>query len=147
MDPLSFDIEMTEVDTSMPRLPKGEYLFGIKSGEIKENKEQTGHNLLVIFELRNAATGLNGEPISAGYQIRRYYPLQQSQKENAPDFRRDIAVLLDAAYKVKDAKDRPKLNNETIAGLAQRNVVLSIKVKDDPAYGLVNEIGSVKSVD
>jgi hypothetical protein len=146
-DPLSFEINMTEVNTDMPRLPKGEYLFGIKEATVAPNKEQTGHNLMVIFELRQPATSHTGDPINAGYPVRKYYPLQQSQKENAPDFRRDIAILLDAAYGVKNPADRPKLNTETIAGLAQRNVVLVLNLKDDENYGLQNEIRSVKPVE
>lgn len=146
-DPLSFEIEMNEVSTDMPRFKKGEYLFGIKEGSVIPNKEQTGHNLLVIFESRNPEVSHTGDTINPGYTVRKYYPLQQSPKEGAPDYRRDIAILLDAAFNVKTPAERPKLNTETIAGLAQRNVVLSLSLKDDDQYGLQNEIRSIKSVE
>jgi hypothetical protein len=146
-DPLSFEIDMTETSTDMPRFPKGEYLFAIKEAKIEPNKAQTGHNLLVIFASREATKSHTGDPISPGYTVRKYYPLQQSDNENAPDFKRDIAILLDAAFGVKNPADRPKLNTETISALVQRPVVLALSLKDSDDFGLQNEIRSVKPVE
>ena len=113
-----------------------------------ENKKKNGHNMLVKFKLAQDGQSTDGAPIKSGYPLRKYYPLQQSENENAPDFRRDIAILFDAAFKVgEDKSQRPDVNMETIASLSGREVIASVKVEDDETYGQTNAVGLLKAVD
>jgi len=149
MDSLTLDlnIELKDVDTSMPRLESNTYLLGIKEVKIEPSKQGEGkRNLLVVFATKEEANSTAGGTISPGFQLRKYYPLQQSPKENAPDFRRDISILIDAAFAVT-AESRPDLTSDTLSGLVGREVVASVKVKQDDTYGEVNEIGMLKAVE
>lgn len=145
-EPLNLNIGLGDVDTSMPRLASGKHLMGIKKAEVGPNKAGTGHNLLVSFATKEPAESTAGDVLNPGFQVRKYYPLQQSDKENAPDFRRDIAVLIDAAYNVDDANNRPTLSQETIAGLVGREVVVTVKVTQSDEYGEQNEVGMISAV-
>ena len=144
---LDLNIALDDVDTSMPRLESGSYHLGIKDAKIETSKQGQGkRNLHVTFVTKQEANSTAGDALKPGFQVHRYYPLQQSDKENAPDFRRDISILIDAAYKT-EASTRPALNRETIAGMVGRDLVASIKVKDDEQYGQVNEVGMLKAID
>ena len=135
------NIDLTNVDTEMPVLCDGTYNFEIKEFEVAENKKKTGHNLCVKFALMTPGDSVKarerGESndISPGFQVRKYYPLQQSDNENAPDFRRDLAVLQEAALGAKG-----ELNNETLEQLRGKQVAIKVKVTDSDVYGLGNDV-------
>ena len=140
-DKMLNNIDLSNVDTEMPVLCDGTYNFEIKEFEVAENKKKTGHNLCVKFALTTPGDSVKarerGESndISPGFQVRKYYPLQQSDNENAPDFRRDLAVLQEAALGAKG-----ELNNETLEQLRGKQVAIKVKVTDSDVYGLGNDV-------
>lgn len=140
--PLNLNIDVASVDTSMPRLAPGPVAAVIDKAEVLENKQQTGHNLLVIFKTTEPVESTQGGVINPGYQLRKYYPLQQSANENAPDFKRDLAVLYKAAF----GDNPPALTEESILQLIGQQVELVTKVTTDPEYGEQNEIRSIKRI-
>jgi hypothetical protein len=100
--PLDLNIDLNETDTAMPVLLPGLYDASVKSAEVSENNAKTGWNLVMQFELNEPATSVAAEErgdendISPGFVLFKYYPMQQSDNEKAPDFKRDLAALQDA---------------------------------------------------
>jgi hypothetical protein len=134
----SFSIK--DVDTSMPCPVGGAAILNISNAEVGENKAQTGYNLMVEFALAEERESTTGGVISPGFKLRKYYPLQQSQSEKAPDFRRDIAVLYKAVY----GPDSPDFDPETVSQLIGHQVEATLKVVNSEQYGEQAEIRNLK---
>ena len=146
-EPLNLNVDLSKTDTSMPRLRQGNYACRIEEATIVPKKDDPSkHNLLVIFATIEEGVDQIGNKLEAGVQLRNYYPLQQSDNENAPDFLRGIAALFDAAFKCASPEDRPPLTNETIAALASQEVICSVKLEDDAQYGLSNRVNFVRAL-
>lgn len=149
-DPLDFSIDTEDVSTKMPLLPKSEYLLSVKEAQAVQGKDfnpaEPKYNLMVIFTLAEPATSTTGDTVNPGYQLRRYYPLQQSPKEGAPDFRRDIVALIDAAFKIKEPSDRPKITPDTFHRMIGQQVIGVVKITESEQYGEQNELSSVKAL-
>lgn len=145
-NPLDLNIDVKDVSTAMPRLAENEYICSIKSATVEENKAKTGNNLVVVFATTEEAEDQNGEPLGAGIQVRKYYPLQQSSNERAPDFRRDLTILVDAAFNIDEAHNRPTITNETLAQLVGEEVSVRVRLRESDQYGLQNEIARISAI-
>ena len=150
LDPLGLNINLDAVDTSRPVLASGTWPMGVKSIEIQENKAKNGRNLVVTFALANTATsvkaaedGRSGD-LNPGYTLTKYYPLQQSEHPKAPDFRVDIARLIDAAFGTSQGS-RPTLN-EALDQIQGKVVAVRTKVRTSEEYGDQAEIAGIASV-
>lgn len=136
----NLDIDVANVDTSRPCLPKGLYPFEIKDVQILPSKAKPGNrNLRVDFSLSDPAEALSGVMINPGYVVSKYYPLQQSDNPKAPDFKVDIAKLLEAAL-----GEKQPLSAQAARELIGRKVILSLKVTNSEEYGASNEVSAVK---
>lgn len=145
MEALNLNIDLKDTDTSMPVLAAGNYLCSIKEASPVPNKAETGHNLLVIFSTQEENETNTGGVANAGYQFRKYYPLQASENPSY-DFKRDLAKLYDAAFNPESDADRPEITLETIASLVECDVIVGVKITDNEQYGPQNEVRSVKAV-
>ena len=145
-DPLGLGINLQEVDTGRPVLAEDKYVMEIKDIDVKENKKQTGRNLVVIFATIQAETsvkasqdGLTGD-IKAGFTVRKYYPLQQSDNPDAPDFREDLARLQDAVEGSTKENRNPRFDPYSFKG---QKVIVGLKVENDEQYGQSNAVRSI----
>lgn len=137
VDPLGLGLDLSTVDTGRPVLPEQLHALVIDSIEVKPNKKETGRNLVVVFKTVNDSPDVTGaKTISAGYPITKYYPLQQSDNEKAPDYRQDLARLQDAVEGTKQG-ERPPFNPYNYQG---QMVLAKLKVRKDEEYGDSNEI-------
>jgi len=110
VDPLGLGLDLSTVDVSRPCLPEMVHVLAVDKVEVKDNKAGTGRNLVVVFKTVNDSPDVTGaRVISAGYPITKYYPLQQSDNEKAPDFKADLARLQDAVEGTKQG-ERPAFN-------------------------------------
>ena len=143
-DPLGLGLDLSGVDTSRPLLPEALYILAIDKVELKENKRQDGKNLVVTFKTTSDAMDVTGaRPISAGFTITKYYPMQQSTNEKAPDYRVDLAKLQDGVEGTKQG-ERPPFNPFNYTG---RLVMVKLRVrKSDDEFGDQNEIGKIEPV-
>ena len=142
-DPLGLGLNLGDVNTSRPCLPEGIHALNIKSVEVKANKAETGRNLVVVFETVNESVDSTGEKtISPGFPITRYYALQQSDNEKAPDYRADLARLQDAVEGTKQG-ERPPFNPYNYVG---KLVLARIKIKHSDEYGDGNEIARLEQM-
>lgn len=144
MQPLS--LELSGTDLTPDRLPKGEYGFTIKSAEFVAGKVDGRYNLLTIYKLNEDAVSQRGNPISAGYEIRSYRPLQQSDNPKAPDFKVALTKDIMATFGIADVAEVPALNDELLAAMAGRPVILSLSLDDIEEFGPSNSVKAVKAV-
>lgn len=149
-DPLNFQLDLNDTDTSAPVLVEGTYIARIEKADVVENTAKTGHNLCVIFATTAPATstagaerGVEGD-VAAGWKLRRYYSLQPSLKNPDFDFRKGLAELQDAALKCERGA-RPPFNPNDLLG---KEVVIKVKVRvptDGPYAGQPgNDIANVR---
>lgn len=137
VDPLGLGMDLSGVDTSRPVLPEQIHVLSIDKVEVKDNKAGTGRNLVVVFKTVNDSPDVTGAKIiSAGYPITKYYPLQQSENEKAPDFKADLARLQDAVEGTKQGT-RGAFNPYNYTG---KLVMAKLKVRKDDEFGDSNEI-------
>ena len=140
---LNLNIDLSNVDTTMPVLSSGLYNLTIKNFEVAENKKKTGQNLVATFATTTQETSVQamekGEmgDLKPGFTIRKWYPLQQSDNPDAPDFTRDLAILQEAALGVKKNLDLNELLDKLVAA--------KVKVSDSEEYGLGNDIGRISA--
>jgi hypothetical protein len=147
LDPLGLNINLQEVDTSRPVLLAGEYIFEIDEMSVVDKKDDPSKkNLMAVLKLVSDGEDLDGKPIKPGYQLRKYMPLQQSDKENAPDFRRDLVIFTCHAFGIdasqKNAHNRPT-SVPPLNEFHGRRLKLVLTVKDDDT-GKSNEIKAIK---
>lgn len=142
-DPLGLGIDLSGVDTSRPALPEGMYVLEVKDVKREQNKAQTGFNLVVAFATTSDSPDVTGEKnIAAGFQVRKYYPLQQSDNAKAPDFKADLARLQDAVEGTEQG-NRPPFNPFNYVG---RQVMAKLKVETTDEYGTQNNIAKLEPI-
>lgn len=148
-DPLGLNVDLTDVDTSMPVLVEGLYIVNIDKLEVVENKDKTGNNLLVIYKTAAPATSIKGQAegkendVNAGWPLRQYMPLQNNpDKPDARDYKENLAVLQDAV-EGSSKGNRGPFRPSTYVG---KQVAVRVKIQDDPNYGKQNSIARVTAV-
>lgn len=136
-DALGLGLDLSTVDTSRPVLPEGMYALVVDKVEVAPNKAGNGNNLLMVWKtLEDSPDSTGDKVINAGFPLRKYYPLQQSENEKAPDFKQDLARLQDAMEGTTQG-NRPAFNPYNYQG---RRVIAKLKIKVDDVYGAQNEI-------
>jgi len=139
---MNLNIDLKTVDTSMPKLVDGDYLFSIVQTEVLPSKiDPSNRNLVVQFSLEEDGETKDGVKVRKGFKMRKYFPLQQSPKPDAPDFRRDIAILFDCAFNLEDVTDRPVISTyDDFKLLHGKQLKLRIATVNSEEYGEQNEI-------
>lgn len=143
-DPLGLNVDLKAVDTSYPVAAPGQYACVVKEMEVVPKKDDpTKRNLKMTYALSDPAP-LDDDPtktVNAGYIFTEYYPLQQSDNPNAPDFKVGIAKLVDAVFHT-DANTRPSIFPAPSEFIG-RPVVAVVKVDNDPQYGKRNSVAAL----
>lgn len=137
---LDLNIDLSNVDTSFPCLAAGVYPVTVSGAEVVSNKAGTGHNLAMKYALAQEGTDLNGMPVQSGFPLKEWYPLQQSENPNAPDFKRGLALLFKAA-----SMEGESLTKETLAKLIGVDLLAKVKVGEFDGSP-TNEIASVRAI-
>lgn len=143
VDPLGLGLDLSGVDTSRPCLPEGMVVLEVNKVERLPNKKQTGHNLVLQFKTTAESPDVTGEKvINAGFTITKYYGLQQSDNDKAPDFKADLARLQDAVEGTEQGT-RPPFNPFNYVG---KLVMAKLKVVTSDEYGTQNEIAKLEKI-
>lgn len=148
-DPLGIGGDLNAVDTSMPVLTEGLYELEVDDVSVKENKAGTGRNLVVRFKTTQPATSVQGaergeeHDINPGFPVSCYWPLQQSDNPDAPDFLQRHAEFQDAVLGTEKG-NRPQYNPFAYKG---SKVIARIKVTKDETYGLGNDVKRLIHID
>lgn len=89
-----FDTDVSNIDTSYPRIVASTYDLQIAGIEKAENNAKTGDNLKVELKTTSDATSTSGEPVPAGFVIHHNISLVQTPKY---DPRKPLAQFMKAA--------------------------------------------------
>lgn len=131
--PISLDVDLTAVDTSIPVLNKGLYDLMIKGMTKEPNKDQTGYNLKVELQTTTKETSVQGNALNPGFKLFIYIPLQ-TKEGSTFDYRTKLAQLQEAALGEK----RAQFNSEELIGKVVR---ASCKPEDTDEFGLTTRVG------
>lgn len=142
---LNLNIDIKDTDTSFPVLKAGMHEMIIKETNIAPNKAGNGNNLLVVFATTEESESLSGDTLKPGFTVRKYYPLQDSEKDNSM-WKRNLATLIDAALKIKNPSDRPLITEEVIASLRGESVKVTTKIEHSAEYGPQANVSSVNAL-
>lgn len=147
MDPLNINIDIANHDASRPLLPEGQYSGILKSAGVVPSKNAPGNfNLLIEVATTEEQTSTKGTPLRPGFSIRRWFPLQASEKqieagmENS--WKDQLAVLVDGLFQSSQG-NRPALDQALITQMSGMPVVFATKVTKDDTYGDGNELGRI----
>jgi hypothetical protein len=144
LDPLGLGLDLSDVDTSRPILPEGIMVLEIgKVGREASKKVAGNFNLVVEFKTTSDSPDVTGEKVlPAGWKLTKYYPLQQSSNDKAPDYKADLARLQDAVEGTEQG-NRPPFSPFNYTG---RLVMGKIKISTTDEYGTQNEIAKLEKV-
>jgi len=135
-DPLGFGFDSNEVETARPLVAPGKYPGKVKEFSIEPNSKQTGRNLVVRFEFTQDVPSckiVDGKvgpksitnDLKAGFTVTKWYPMQQSDNEKAPDYKEDLVRLQDAALHTKKGS-RPRYNPSEFVG---KDVLIGVSIQ------------------
>lgn len=129
LDPLNLDIDINDVDTSLPSLAPGEVPMRIVKVEVKPSTKNPSDNYFVVqLQTTDIATSTKGTPINPGFNAFYRMALQQNQSENAPDFKIALAKFSDAVF---GERRQPREFPESVG----KTVLAVIKPTKDTTYG------------
>lgn len=135
-EPLDFNIDLTEVKVAYPSLAVGKHKATITKMERVAWRDKPDKSSLVVeMTLAEPAHDTKGNAVNPGYVFRHRIALQQSDNERAPDFRRDLATLIDAVEGTSDKTGRPPFTGAWCESAIGKLVEVEFKVAKDPQYG------------
>lgn len=142
-EPLDLDVDLSQVDTSMPTFPAG--LMDLRVHDIAKepNKEKNGFNLVVTFVTTEPVASIQkpDEKIPAGFPLKRWYALQHKVdgKSTDPDqWKKGLAELMDAALGT-ELGSRPAFSKGLLINKTVRAAVKVGEYNGRPS----NEIGAL----
>jgi hypothetical protein len=139
-DPLNLDVNLDDVDTSRPVLPKATYSMVVHKVEVSENKAKSGRNLIVDFATTQPHQSTKDVNINPGFTVRSYYPLQASEKHPESDlWKQQLARLQDAVTGTEQGA-RGAFNPHEFTGQA---VLLTLDIETSEEFGEQNRIRKV----
>ena len=146
-DPLNLNVELANHDASRPLLPDGQHEGIIANVQVVMSKNAdtpTFRNLMVTVKTTMEIMSTKGGMLAAGYELKRWLPLQASQKQidagNANSWKDQLSNMVDGIFGCSPA-DRPALNSETITEMIGKAITFSSKVRHDEQYGDSNDLG------
>lgn len=97
-EPLILDVDLSQVDTTIPVLTAGLYDLRVEAITKEENKAKTGFNAKLKLTTTTVATDKNDKPVKEGFPLFMYFPLQSKSDATDPDgWKKNFAMLQDAA--------------------------------------------------
>jgi len=139
---LDLDIDLTQVDTDYPSASIGDHHMRITRVEqVAWKSDSSKSSLAVQFTNVEPVLSTKGREMAPGFLVSTWrLALQQADNERAPDFKIDLAKLVEAAY-----GEKVRLNQENLDGLVGKEVLVTFKAAKDTAYG-DTEIKGVKKL-
>jgi len=136
---LDLELDLTDVDTSFPTLQENTVLVRVINAEIvptkKDNEDGSKKNLMMTYATVTENPSTSGDVIAPGYPLKEWYPLQQSDNPNAPDYKVGLAKLLEALF-----GERPQFNQATIDMMGGKEALALVKVRETEEFGKQNDV-------
>lgn len=130
IDPLNIEVNLAGVETDLPLLPDGEYLFQISESSLEPNKDKNGYNWKKKLSLVNPATAVDGRTVSPNFPVFSLSACQAKADSKDPDaFKRTLGENIDAIFgTTKD--NRPPLNMKLVQDAVGKMVIAKIKIDE-----------------
>lgn len=114
-DPLSINIPLAGVETTLPLLPEADYQVQVVESSADPNKDGTGLNWNLKVALVNPATALDQREVKPGYPFFAVYALQARADSKDPEaYQRSLGETVDALFGT-DKSNRPAITSALIA--------------------------------
>lgn len=128
IDPLNISLDLTNVETTLPILPDGDYRFQIAESAIVPNKDATGYNWKLKLGLADPATAVDGRPVAPNFPVFHTMALQAREDSNDKEaFKRSIGEAIDAIYGT-DKSNRPNFNAQLVQDVVGKTVKATIAI-------------------
>lgn len=139
-EPLVLDVDLSQVDTTIPVLVPQLYDLKVDAITKEENKQKNGFNAKVKLVTTSAATDKNGKTVKEGFPLFMYFPLQSKSDATDPDqWKKNFAMLQDAALGCSLGNRPPKFDAGEIIGR-----IVRADVKVEPYEGRdTNKVGNL----
>lgn len=110
VDPM--DIDVSDVDTSFPRLAANVYTLEVSKSEVVDNKAGTGKNLKVQLKTVEPSISTEGEPLPAGTFITTNISLTPTERYSQASVNKAVTLLMQSAGltgKISIVRDNPAI--------------------------------------
>lgn len=131
-DPLNIEIALTDVETTLPVLPDGDYRFQVVESVIEANKDQNGYNWKLKLGLVEPTTAVDGRPVSPNFPV--FHTCALQAREDSTDkeaFKRSLGETIDAIFQ-SDKATRPNFNSKLVQEAIGRTVKAQVYADEWP---------------
>lgn len=144
-DPLNINIQLGNVETSVPLLPEADYLLQVAESTIDPNKDKTGLNWNLKLVTTSPATAVDGRDVAPNFPVFTVCALQAKDDSKDPDaFKRMIAQTIDALFGT-DKSNRPDFNRALVDSAVGKQVMAHVFI-DDYQENKHNKVKRLKAV-
>jgi hypothetical protein len=143
------DVNLSDVDTNFPVLPKSPYKVLISNVEVKESKGDKGGNYLEVKMTLNqdGVKSTKQVPVAAGFPLTMRIGLTPTEKYPQDTIKRNLAQFLDGTIGESARKSGQGLTPlEKFTGI-EATARVSISTKDVEQYGERNEVNGLLKKD
>lgn len=129
--------DLTTIDRSFPVLEEGTCRVKLSKFDTKENRDKTGHLLIIDLVLQEPRKTDEGKLMNPGFKFQDMVSLVKTEKYNPLEKLADIQL---AVY----GEQRKGFSFGDYAG---RDVVVRLSIEDDPTYGKRNRVRYIRRKD
>lgn len=124
------NINLSDVDTSIPVLEANDYLVEIGQATASQMKDSDDWMVVVPLTLLSDAQSTSGAIVKAGFKLRYTIMLYADPEHaNAEYAKQNMAGLVDAAFKIERKEDRPPFSEEVLNQMVGLQVIASVEPK------------------
>lgn len=145
IDPLNVDIQLGDVETSVPLLPEADYALQVAESTIDPNKDKTGLNWNLKLVTTTPATSVDGRDVAPNFPVFTVCALQAREDSKDPDaFKRMIAQTIDAIFGTTK-ENRPNFNRELVDAAVGKQVLAHVFI-DEYQGNKNNKVKRLKAI-
>lgn len=131
-DPLALNIPLANVETTLPLLPEGDYVFQVTEASADPNKDKNGLNLNLTLALQSPVTAVDGREIPVNHKVYATYALQAREDSTDKEaYQRALGDVLDALF-LTDKSNRPALTHPLIQDMVGKSVLATVYLNEWP---------------
>jgi hypothetical protein len=148
-DPFAQDVNLQNVETTLPLIPDGDYVLQCVESAVEPNKEQSGWNWKLKLVTTEPVTAVDGRPVNPGFPVFVTQACQAKADSKDPEaFKRGLAETIDALY-ASTKEDRQPFAKPAVEGAIGKLVKGTIYMDEYPvgSGNKNNKVRRLKKVD
>lgn len=131
-DPLSINVPLQGVETTLPLLNEGDYLVQVAESSADPNKDGTGLNWNLKLALVDPTIAVDGRTVNPNFPLFAVYALQaRDDSKDKEAFMRSLGETMDALFDT-DKSTRPALTAATIQDAVGKKAVATVYLDEYP---------------